>query len=162
MNWLDIVIIVVVVIAALVGLRVGIIKTLLSVAGVVVGVVLAGRFSPWLGGRLTFISSTGVAKVAAFAIILVVVIIIFLVAAVLLNKILSAMLLGWVNRLGGAVLGLFLAEVFCGAVLTMWVKFLGAGSTVQDSVMARFLLDSFPVVLGLLPSDFDSVRSFFK
>ncbi len=72
------------------------------------------------------------------------------------------MLLGLVNRLGGAVLGLFLAGIFCGAVLTMWVKFLGAGNTIEDSAMARFLLDSFPVVLGLLPSDFDSVRSFFR
>lgn len=162
MNWLDIVIIIVIVIAGLAGLKVGIIKALLTVAGVVVGVVLAGRLSTWLGGRLTFISNPGAAKAAAFAIILVVVIIIFLVAAALLNKIISSILLGWVNRLGGAVLGLFLAGVFIGAVLTMWVKFLGAGNTIQDSVMAGFLLNSFPVVLGLLPSDFNSVRSFFR
>jgi membrane protein required for colicin V production len=162
MNWLDIVIVVVVIIAALAGLKVGIIKALLTVAGVVVGVILAGRLSPWLGERLTFISSTGAAKVTAFAIILIVVIIIFMVAAIFLNKVLSSMALGWVNRLGGAVLGLFLAGLFCGAVLTMWVKFLGAGGTIEDSVMAKFLLNGFPIVLGLLPADFDSVRSFLR
>jgi membrane protein required for colicin V production len=161
-NWIDIVVIVVVIIAALAGLKVGIIKALLTVVGVVVGVILAGRLSTWLGGQLTFISNPGIAKAAAFAIILVVVIVIFIVVAALLKKVASAMLLGWINRLGGAVLGLFLAGIFCGAVLTMWVKFLGAGSTIQDSVMARFLLDSFPLVLGLLPSDFNSVKSFFK
>ena len=162
MNWLDIVIIVVVVIAALIGLKVGIIKALLMVAGVVVGIILAGRLSAWLGDKLTFISNPGIAKVVAFAVIMVAVIIIFLVAAMLLKKLASAMLLGWVNRLVGAVLALFLVVLFFGAVLTMWVKFLGAGSTIEESMMARFLLDTFPVVLGLLPSEFDSVRSFFR
>jgi membrane protein required for colicin V production len=162
MNWLDIVIIVVVVIAALIGLKVGIIKTLLTVVGVVVGVILAGRLSNWLGGHLTFISNPGIAKAVAFAIILVVVIVIFMIAAFFLKKVASAMLLGWINRLGGAVLGLFLAGIFCGAVLSMWVKYLGAGGTIQDSMMARFLLNSFPLVLGLLPSDFGSVKSFFR
>jgi membrane protein required for colicin V production len=162
MNWLDIAIIIVLVIPALIGLKTGIIKILLTVAGVIVGVVLAGRFSTWLGERLTFISDPGIAKVVAFALILVVVMVLAAVAAALLKRIASVVLLGWVNRLGGAVLGLFLGFIFLGAVLTMWVKFLGAGSTVTESVLAGFLLDGLPIVLGLLPSDFNSVRSFFR
>jgi membrane protein required for colicin V production len=153
MNWLDIVIVVLLVVPALIGLKTGVIKIFLTVAGVIIGVVLAGRFSTPLGERLTFISDPGIAKVVAFALILVVVMIL---AAV------SAFLLGWVNWLGGAVLGLFLGFVFMGAILTMWVKFLEPGSTIKESVLAGFLLDGLPIVLGLLPSDFDSVRSFFQ
>jgi membrane protein required for colicin V production len=162
MNWLDIAIIIMLVVPALIGLKIGVIKILLTVIGVIVGVVLAGRFSPWLGERMTFISDPGIAKVAAFAIILIVVLVLAAVAAALFKKAASLVLLGWVNRLGGAVLGLALGGLFWGAILTMWVKFLGAGSTITDSVMAGFLLNGFPVVLGLLPSDFDSVRSFFR
>lgn len=44
MSWLDIVIIVVVIIATLWGLRIGIIKAVLSLAGLIVGVILAGRY----------------------------------------------------------------------------------------------------------------------
>jgi membrane protein required for colicin V production len=162
MNWLDIAIIILLIVPAFIGLKTGIIKILLTVAGLIVGVILAGRFSTWLGGKMTFISDPGIAKVAAFALILIVVLVLATVLAALIKKFASALLLGWINRLGGAVLGLALGVIFCGALVTMWVNFLGAGSTIENSAMAKFLLDTFPIVLGLLPKDFDSVRSFFR
>ncbi|OGO44346.1 MAG: hypothetical protein A2137_04580 [Chloroflexi bacterium RBG_16_58_8] len=84
------------------------------------------------------------------------------VAAKLVKWAVSAVLLGWVNRLGGAILGVVLGMVFCGAALTMWIKYLGISSVVEESVLAGVLLNGFPLVLGLLPADFDSVRSFFR
>ena len=161
MNWLDIVILVFLAIAAITGLKVGIIKVLFTVVGVIVGVILAGRFSDSLAGVLTFIDNPGWAKTAAFAIILIAVLVIAGALAALLSSIISAVLLGWVNRLGGAVLGFLVSAVFCAAILTMWVNYIGISSAVTDSTLARFLLDRFPLVLGLLPSEFDSVRSFF-
>ena len=162
MSWLDIIILIILVIPTLLGLKMGIIKALLSIIGVIVGVVLAGRFSESLGGALTFISDPGWAKIAAFAIIIIVVMIIAAIVAALTKRILSAMLLGWVNHLGGAVFGFGLGLIFCGAILTMWVKFLGIGDSISGSILANFLLNVFPVVLALLPAEFDSVRSFFQ
>ena len=49
-----------------------------------------------------------------------------------------------------------------GALLAAWVKFFGAGETIIQSILAGFLLDNFPLVLGLLPQEFDAVRSFFQ
>ena len=162
MSWLDIVIIVLIAVPTIIGLKIGIIKAVLTVVGVVVGIILAGRFSESLGGALTFISDPGWARVAAFAIILVVVMIAASVAATFIKKVISAVLLGWVNRLGGAVLGFIMGGIFCGAILSMWVNYLGIGASVADSALANVLLDSFPVVLALLPAEFDSVRSFFQ
>ncbi|MCK4273501.1 MAG: CvpA family protein [Dehalococcoidales bacterium] len=162
MNWLDIVILVLIVVPTLIGLKIGIIKALFTIAGMIVGVVLAGRFSESLGGVLTFISDPGWARIAAFAIILIAVMVIASVLAAVLKKVVSVVLLGWVNRLGGAVLGFVLGAVFCSALLSMWVNFLGIGDTVSDSALANFLLGSFPFVLALLPAEFDSVRSFFQ
>lgn len=162
MNWLDIVILILIVVPTVMGLKIGIIKILFTVAGMIVGVVLAGRFSESLGGWLTFISDPGWAKIAAFAIILIAVMVIASILASVLKKVTSAVLLGWVNRLGGAVLGLVMGAIFCGALLSIWVKFLGIGETVSDSALANLLLDSFPFVLVLLPAEFDSVRSFFQ
>jgi len=162
MNWLDIALVILLLIPAFIGLKAGIIKILLTVAGVIVGVVLAGRLSGPLGERLTFISSPGTAKVVAFVFILVAVVVLAAVAAFLLRKVVSAILLGWVDKLVGAVLGLLLGAIFWGAILTMWVNFLGPGDTITGSALAGFLLDGFPIVLGLLPAEFDSVRSFFK
>jgi membrane protein required for colicin V production len=140
----------------------GIVKALFTVAGVIVGVVLAGRFSDSSGGTMSFISNSGTAKVIAFAIILIVVMILSIILAKVVKWALSAVMMGWINRLGGAILGLFLGLVFCGAVLTMWIKFLGFSSVFEHSLLAGFILNGFPIVLGLLPSEFSSVRDFFK
>jgi membrane protein required for colicin V production len=160
MSWLDIVIIIALALGAFSGLKAGLIKVLFSVAGILLGIFLAGRFADDFAGVLTFIPDDW-AKIAAFAIILVVVMIIAAILASVLSKLISLVLLGWVNRLAGAVLGLFVAALFCGAVLAIWVKYLGIGDAVAGSALANFLLDKFPIVLGLLPSEFDSVRNFF-
>ena len=161
MNWLDIVILVVLLTAAVMGLKFGLIKTVLLLAGIIVGVVLAGHFSGPLGERLTFISSEGVAKGIAFAIIMLAVLAVAAIVAALLTWLTKIVMLGWVNRLGGAILGLFLGAFFCGALLAMWVHFLGMPEVVTESAIATVLLDRLPVVLALLPSEFDGVRSFF-
>ena len=162
MNWLDIVILVPLVIAALIGLKIGLIKAVLSLAGVVVGVILAGRFYMPLSEQLTFIPQAGVAKIVAFAIILIGVMVIAAILARLLKWAASIMMLGWVNRLGGAALGLLLGAIAFGALLAAWVKFIGIGETISDSIVAGVLIEHFPLVLGLLPDEFNAIRSFFQ
>ena len=162
MNWLDIVILILIVVSTLIGLKVGIIKAVLAMVGVIVGVVLAGRYYVSLAEQLTFISQPSLAKIAAFAIILIVVMVIAAVLASLIKWAVSAMMLGWVNRLAGAVFGFVLGAIFCGALLAIWAKFVGEASPVNDSALAQLLLDGFPMVLALLPGEFDSVRSFFQ
>ena len=98
MNWLDIALVILLLIPVFIGLKAGIIKILLTVAGVIVGVVLAGRLSGPLGDRLTFISNPGTAKVVAFVFILVAVMVLAAVAAFLIRKAVSAILLGWVDQ----------------------------------------------------------------
>ena len=162
MSWLDIVIIVVVAIATFWGLRIGITKAVLSLAGLIVGVILAGRYYIPLAEQLTFIPQTSIARIVAFAIILIVVMVIAGVLANLLKWAATIMMLGWVNRLGGAVFGLVLGAIFCSALLAIWVKFLGVKGAVAESGLAPILLDRFPMVLALLPDEFDAVRSFFQ
>jgi len=161
MNWLDVVIIIVVVVAAVLGLRTGLIKTVLSLAGLIVGVILAGRYYVPFSELLTFIPSATIAKIAAFAIILIGVLIIASVLARLLKWAVSLVLLDWVNRLGGAIFGLVLGAIFCGALLAIWVKYFGIEGVIAESILANVLLNYFPLVLTLLPDEFDAVRSFF-
>ena len=162
MNWLDIIIIIALAIAVLVSLWIGIIKTILSLAGVVVGVILAGRLYTPLSEQLSFIPQPTVARIVAFAIILIGVMVIAAVLAKLLKWATSVMMLGWINRLGGAALGLLLGAITFGALLAAWVKFFGITETILDSIVANVLLDHFPLVLALLPDEFDVVRSFFQ
>jgi membrane protein required for colicin V production len=97
MNWLDIVILIILVLSAFGGLKNGLIKSLLSLIGLIVGVVLAGRFYESFSGVLSFISSERAAHIAAFVIIFLLVIIIFQYWGLIQND--FAILLGWLNRL---------------------------------------------------------------
>jgi len=162
MSWLDIVLIVVIVFSTFLGLRTGIIKAVLSLAGVIVGVILAGRYYVLLADQLAFIPSEGVAKIVAFAIILIGVMVVAAILASMLKWAASAVMLGWVNHLGGAIFGFVLGAIFCGALLAIWVKWLGVSSTITESIVAPILLDKFPLILALLPDEFDTIRSFFQ
>ncbi len=163
MNWLDIVIIVALVISTFLGLKTGIIKAVLSLAGAIVGVILAGQYYGALADALPFFSETSnAAKIVAFAIILIGVMVIAVVLARLLKWAASVVMLSWVNHLGGAIFGLALGAIFCGALLAIWVKWLGVGSTITESIVAAVLLDKFPLTLALLPDEFDAIRSFFQ
>ena len=162
MNGLDIVIIVLIAVPTLIGLRIGVIKAVLSLVGVIVGIILAGRFYVALAEQLTFIPQDNLAKIAAFAIILVVVMIIAGVLASVLKWIASVVMLGWVNRLGGAIFGFVLGAIFCSALLAIWAQFLGIEGLIAESGLAILLLDRFPMVLALLPEEFSSIRSFFQ
>ena len=161
MNWLDIVIIVAIAISTFIGLRAGIIKAVLSLAGLIVGVILAGRYYVPFSEQLTFISQADVARVVAFAIILIVVLAIAAVLARFLKWAVSAIMLGWVNRLGGAIFGFVLGAIFCSALLAICIKFLGVAGVIAESGLASILLDRFPMVLALLPDEFDAIQSFF-
>lgn len=162
MNWLDIVIIVVIGIGAFIGLRKGIIRMSLTLAGLIVGIVVAGRYYEPLSQYLTCISSPTWAGIAAFSIIFIGIMVVAALLSRLLEKAASAIMLGWANRVVGAILGFLMGSLFCGAVLAIWVKYLGTPGAVTESQIAPLLLNVFPRVLALLPQDFDSVRSFFQ
>ena len=162
MNWLDIVILIIVVASTFAGLKNGLIKTVLSLAGLIIGIILAGLYYVTLAERITFIPKESIAQVVAFAVILIVVMIIASLLALILKSIISAIMLGWVNHLGGAVVGFVLGAIFCAALLTLWVKFPSSAGTIKGSGLASLLLARFPMVLGLLPSEFDAIRSFFR
>ncbi len=162
MNWLDMVIMVAIGVAAFIGVRKGIIKMAATLVGLVVGVVLAGRYYALFSKWLFFIPWPGLAKVAAFAIIFIGVMVLATVLARLLERATSAIMLGWVNRLVGGILGVVVGAIFCGAFLAMWVKFLGITQAIAESRIAPILLSQFPRVLALLPGEFGTVRSFFQ
>lgn len=164
MNWLDIVIIVVLIISFLGGLTRGIIGTVLPLAGLVVGIWLAGSYHGTVAGWLDgVIKNESWADVAGYAIIVVLALIASWVIASILGKFVRLIFMGWIDRLAGAALGLVLGAVLVGAALAALLKFqvFGVGNVIEDSGLAAVLLKYFPMVLELLPEEFESVREFF-
>ena len=161
MNWLDILILVTLAASVIGGLATGIVRGVVNLAGLIAGIFFAGRYYETVGGWLGFIHNADVAKTVGFAIIIVVFMILAGLIGGLLHKLVSGIMLGWLDHLVGGVLGLLIGAVSWGALLALWVKFFSADA-VSGSNLARILLDKFPLVLALLPSSFDSVKNFFS
>jgi membrane protein required for colicin V production len=162
MNWLDIVLAIFLVISIIGGIANGLIKSVFSLAGLIVGVVLAGRYYSSLADHLPFITNERAASIVGFIIIFLVVVIVASILGAIFTKVVSDIMLGWINRLGGAVFSFFTGALFMAAVLAIWVKYSGENSSISGSYLASVLLDRFPLVLGLLPPEFDIIRRFFQ
>jgi membrane protein required for colicin V production len=139
----------------------GLIRTVLSIIGLIVGIILAAHFYKQLGDTLTFISNKNVADVVAFVFILLVVMGIAALIAWFLRSLIKAIMLGWVDKIGGAVLGLILGALSISAILAIIAK-VSNSSLITDSKFAAFFLDKFPLILTFLPGDFSTIRNFFK
>lgn len=161
MNWVDIVIIAVAVLFGLLGLWQGFIKALFGIAGLIGGIALAGHFYQGLALKLSSEGATW-AGIAAYAIILIATMIAAGVIGWVVAKLVHITLLGWLDRLIGGILGVGIGLLLIAAVLAIVSKYLpGSVETISQSALAGFLMARFPLLLALLPKNFDFLSGLF-
>lgn len=111
MNTLDIVLLVAAGIGMLLGLKSGLVKQLSFGAGVAIGLLQATIFYPkaaaWLQ-QLTQWDNT-ICTVLGFIMIIVAITIVINIAGVILRWLLKAVLLGWLDRMAGAIFSIVIA-----------------------------------------------------
>ncbi|MEW6141558.1 MAG: CvpA family protein [Chloroflexota bacterium] len=161
MNWVDIIIVLVAIGYAFSGFSQGVIRTVIGLIGLIAGIYLAGQFYPQVAATL-FGSNQSWGPVIAWVIVFVVVNVAASVIGWVLSRVVKAVLLGWVDKLVGLAIGAIVGLLTCAALLAVVMKYLPATeATIAGSGLATFLLDKFPLVLGLLPSEFGSIKDFF-
>ncbi len=165
MTWVDAVIIVIAIIFAIVGYKQGLVRLVLTFAGLIVGVVLAGQFGDEFGEVL---GGAGWSDIVAFVIIVIVVMIGGSLIGAILGKILRFMMLGWLDKIGGFVIGILVGALLCAAFFTImgdvaylneigWLK-----DAIGDSPLASLLIEHFGLLLALLPGELGGrVRELF-
>jgi membrane protein required for colicin V production len=160
MNGLDAALIIFLAVVTLLGLIQGLVKMVLPVIGIIVGVLVAGRYYDAVAHRVLSSHSD-----SAYVISFVVIVLIFVIAAVilayLLHKTLSLIFLGWADRLLGGIVCLVMGSLFLGAVLALLLKYSLAVPSIEDSAVASFLVDKFPLSLSFMPGEFDVAKKFF-
>ena len=168
MSWVDIVIIAGAVIGAIAGFKQGLVLSIFSFLGLIVGVAIAGAASDSLADKL---SSSGAlwAYVVSFAIILIIVLVIFSILGHIVKGFIKLIMLGWLDSLGGALLGLFVGALMVAAIFiavgrwaALYDSTSSVGTAIGDSALAHFLIDSFRLLLAILPGRFDAVNKLFK
>ena len=120
MQTIDIIIAVLLVIGFISGLRDGLVKQVAGLAGLIGGLLLGRTFYMPLGEWIvqTFSISAEAAHITAFITILVIVPLLFSLVGWLVSKILSAICLGWINRLLGGLVGVFKFALLAGVLIT--------------------------------------------
>ena len=160
MHWLDLIIVAVISWLTYRAFTVGLIREVVTTAAVILGAVLAGHFYSELSADIAFaIEDETWRDFVAFASIFIGVVVIGQVGASLLRRAASVLLLGWVDRIGGAAFGFaqgfLLVEVALFASITFPVSS-AVDAAIEASLLAPVFIDTIPVLLEFLPDEFTS------
>ncbi|MQF48844.1 CvpA family protein [SAR202 cluster bacterium AC-647-N09_OGT_505m] len=124
MNWLDIVIIAVWAFGFIVGWRMGLFGAIFTTGGLIVGVLLAARFSDNVSEIITdSVSSDSLVTVLAYGIILLAVLVTAQVIRTIVKSLLKLVFLGWVETVGGLALSLIMGVVLSGSFITVLARY---------------------------------------
>jgi len=163
MNWLDIVIVLIVAFFAATAFSAGLIRELVTLVSVVVGIAVAGLFYDDLARDvLVFIDNKDTANIVAFLMLLGAIYLAGQLIAIMLKQVTAILLLGWADRLGGALFGLLKGLVVVEMLLIAFVTFdVGLDDAIDDSGLASVFLDAIPVLLLILPTEFEQAVDAF-
>jgi membrane protein required for colicin V production len=164
MNWLDVAIVIVIAWFTFAAYGAGIIREVVTVIAFVVAVLAAGFYYDDLAENvLLFINDDIAASVAAFVVLFGSVVLGGQLAAILLKHMVSLLRLGWLDHLAGAAFGLLKGLILVEMFLILFTTFpyLGLDSTIRGSAIAPLFLDGGPVLLKLLPGEFDHAVNAF-
>jgi membrane protein required for colicin V production len=121
MSSLDIVLAVFLVYGLIRGLKNGLFVELASLVSFFIGIYIAVKFS-YLIANIIGDGTSKTVKVAAFLVTLVLVVVGIYLLAKVFSTIASTLFLGWLNRLGGAFIGVLRITLLLGIVLSLFQK----------------------------------------
>ncbi len=133
------------------GFRDGIIKRALEIVGILLTVILAGRFAtgalPWMQDKTGL--PEGPALLVTWAALFFVGFILAKVLAALISKLIRLTILGWVDKWGGALIGVLIGVLFCSVVLVALDQITGNGKVqeaYEESMAGKLLFHAAPGV----------------
>jgi membrane protein required for colicin V production len=149
MTWLDIAVVATILLSAAYGFWKGIIRAVVSIAGLLGGLLLAGTFYAQLA-RALWPAGSAWTLVAAFAIILIVVLVAAALLAGLLFRLVHMTPLGIVDRVIGLAAGVIVIALGWALLLTFVLSNItGANSMLAESTVAVALVHWLAAIRGL-------------
>lgn len=158
MNGLDIVILVVVVLGTVLGAYWGLIRQVLSIAGLMAGIAIAGRNYQTIADALSGVlpGAPDLLNLVGFLLVMMVVSLVVSVVATGLRLFVGLLFLGWLDHGLGALLGLVQSSLLVAALLATLVAFpsVGLNEHVADSRLAGWWSGPVRWSLPLMPDRF--------
>jgi membrane protein required for colicin V production len=170
MNWVDITIISTLVTSTLTGLFWGLIRQVIAIFGLVGGIMIAGRFyapvSEFLHGKDGggLVADANWARIIAFVGIVILFSLALGAAGSVLRVVAKLLFLGWLDHILGALLGFLMAITLVMSMLVVATVFPvpGLSDSVRTSQVAHWFSGYVPVVLSMLPPEFQRYQDIIK
>lgn len=123
MNWVDVVIVIILVIGLFKGLANGFVRGLFGLVALVLGIAIAAGYYSQLREALLFRLPMGLQmqNIISFLLIFLIVMLLVSILGNIISRALKLAALGWLDRLAGGVLGVFMSCLFVGALLLLVV-----------------------------------------
>jgi len=155
LNAFDILLVVLLGLLVTVGGIKGLARLLIGLGALVAAFVIAAQFHQALAARLGFLQlPEAVVKLIAYVAILVGTMLGGVLLAFLTRKLLKAAMLGWVDRLAGAALGLVAALTLAALLVLPAVAYSTAGQTaLRSSRLAPYVTAVSDLATRLVPAD---------
>ena len=167
LNWLDIVILICVIIGIVHGLVTGIVKQVIALVSLAAAVLLSGAVANWMrdwiqphlqDGKNWF--SPDVQNAIYYVIAFILIVSLFAIAAKLVDKIINHTPVGAVNRIFGALFGMFM-WVLC---LSILLNFFAVFDTQSRIIPKQIKQNSayYEKVKMIFPAIFPYIKNFFE
>ena len=167
MNWLDILIFVCIIIGIIHGWVTGIIKQIISLISLVVAILLSGTIAKtichWADSYLQNINnqlSATAQSVIYYIIAFILILSLFALAAKLVDKIINHTPVGLINRLSGALFGVFLWTLCLSIALNCVATFDTQSRLIKTPVKENSIF--YKPVKMLFPTVFPYIQEFLK
>jgi membrane protein required for colicin V production len=155
MNPLDWTIALVLAISTVTAFLRGLIRSVVSLAGMLLGVVAACWYAPKVAVYLVrWLTPFAFAEIVAFVLILAGVFIVAALLGKLLHSAAGAVGLGFLNRLGGACFGFARGVLLLAALILPMAPFLHSFAAAKSSVLLPYLLPAAHGISFVVPRDF--------
>ncbi len=154
-TWLDPVVIGVIALSTFYGFMRGLLRSIAGVVGLVLAALFAGKLAAYVDPALNdaHIQHPSTNGAAAFVIAFIVIVVAAELVANLLRFVETILLLGWVDRLGGALFGLF-RGVLLSMILLAGLAVYGSkdfNTTLKQTTVAVWLWQNASANTGMLP-----------
>ena len=149
---------------ALRGFGRGLVREGLALGGLLFGLVLAAQWQARVAALLKpFIGGGKLADGLAYLLVLLAVIGAATLLTVLVLRVVRLLLVGWLDRLGGAAFGAAQGAIVAGLLLFLAIKYpvMGLDQAVRGSELGMAVLEVLPRVLSYLPPELGPAISFF-
>lgn len=152
----DIVFALIILISTFAAFRKGLIRVLLSIGGLIAGIVVASWNYEAIANRIgQLVKNRVAAEVIGFLLLFVLVVALVTWIATLLQKTVKAVGLGFVDKLFGAVFGFFRGILLGALALMAFAAFAPGANWLKNSQLAPYFLQGAHALSFVVPEDFE-------